>query len=53
METRSDSYKWVMLVLAWFDYFSFGVVLASLAPMANFVLVDLHLNLTEMGTVFG
>lgn len=46
-------YRWVMLLLLWFAYLSFGITQTATAPMATAIMRDLNLTYGEMGSIFG
>jgi cyanate permease len=46
-------YRWVMLALLWFLYFSFGLITRSIAPLVTPILRDLRMNYSQMGTILG
>ena len=46
-------YRWVILTLAWFVYFAFGLILASIPPLVNIIAADLTLTYAEMGIILG
>ncbi len=46
-------YRWVMLALLWFLYFSFGLATRSIAPLVTPILKDLKMNYSQMGTILG
>ncbi len=46
-------YRWAMLAGVWSIYFSFGILVASLAPLVAPITADLGLSHGAMGTVLG
>ena len=46
-------YRWVILALLWFLYFSFGLTTRSIAPLVTPILKDLNMNYSQMGTILG
>jgi cyanate permease len=48
-----SSYRWIMLTLLWFLYFSFGLTTRSIAPLITPIIKDLKINYSEMGTILG
>lgn len=40
-----------MLAGVWFLYFSFGLIIASMAPLVDVMMVDLRIGRSEMGTI--
>ena len=46
-------YRWIMLALLWFLYFSFGLTTRSIAPLVSPILKDLKMNYSQMGTILG
>lgn len=46
-------YRWVMLALLWFLYFSFGLTTRSIAPLVTPILQDLKINYSQMGIILG
>jgi cyanate permease len=46
-------YRWVMLGLIWFLYFSFGMVSSSIAPLLSEIKADLEISDALMGTALG
>ncbi|MHA2140155.1 MAG: MFS transporter [Candidatus Thorarchaeota archaeon] len=53
MAHSNDPYRWVILALAWLVYFSFGLILSSIPPLATTINSDLSLTLSQMGVVLG
>ena len=45
--------RWLVLAGVWLLYFSFGLNLASLAPLVTFIEADLQMSHSAMGTVLG
>ncbi|MFW9846637.1 MAG: CynX/NimT family MFS transporter [Candidatus Thorarchaeota archaeon] len=52
-QTQHDPYRWVILALAWLAYFSFGLILSSVPPLATTIAADLSLTYSEMGAILG
>lgn len=48
-----SSTRWLMLVLLWFLYFSFGMTIGSIAPLVSPILADLNMTSGQMGLVHG
>ena len=46
-------YRWVILVVAWLTYVSFGLVLYSFAPLVSPVQRDLSLSYAQAGVILG
>jgi len=46
-------YRWVILVLAWFLYWSHGIVERSIAPLVTPILQDLNISYSQMGLILG
>ena len=46
-------YRWVILLLLWLLYFSFGVVIRAPSPLVTPILHDLHMTYGQMGFVLG
>ncbi|NNF46975.1 MAG: MFS transporter [Desulfofustis sp.] len=46
-------YRWVILLLLWLLYFSFGVVIRAPSPLVSPILHDLHMSYGQMGFVLG
>ncbi len=46
-------YRWVILALLWFLYFSFGVVNRSPAPLVTPIIEDLGISYGQMGFILG
>ena len=47
------TYRWIMLGLLWFLYFTFGLVFRSLSPLVTPILRDLNMSYGQMGLVLG
>ena len=45
--------RWVVLAGVWFLYFSFGLVVTSLAPLVDVIISELDISRSEMGTILG
>ena len=45
--------RWLVLAGVWLLYFSFGLNLASLAPLVTFIEADLQISHSAMGAVLG
>ena len=45
--------RWLVLAGVWLLYFSFGLNLASLAPLVTFIEADLQMSHSAMGAVLG
>lgn len=50
---RPHAYRWVVLFGVWLMYLSFGLSIASLAPLVNEIQADLGVSKSAMGTVMG
>jgi len=50
---KTYSNRWLMLFGVWILYFCFGLTAYSLAPLVRPITLDLNMNYTEMGRVFG
>jgi CP family cyanate transporter-like MFS transporter len=48
-----NPYRWVMLVLLWLLYVSFGLVSRSIFPVVTPILADLKLSYSQMGLILG
>jgi len=48
-----SNYRWIILLLAWLDYFAFGLILASIPPLVTIIAADLSLTFSEMGVIMG
>ena len=46
-------YRWMMLTGVWLLYFSFGMTVASIAPLVQIIENDLNIGHATMGTVLG
>jgi sugar phosphate permease len=46
-------YRWVMLLLLWLLYISFGLVALSITPLVTPILNDLRLSYSEMEFILG
>lgn len=46
-------YRWVLLLLLWLLYFSFGVVTRSPSPLVTPIIADLTMTYSQMGFVLG
>ena len=46
-------YRWVILLLLWLLYFSFGVVVRAPSPLVTPILHDLRMTYGQMGFVLG
>ena len=46
-------YRWAMLAGVWLIYFSFGIFVASMAPLVAPITADLEISHGAMGTVLG
>ncbi len=46
-------YRWLILVLLWLLYFSFGVVIRSPSPLVTPIIQDLHVSYGQMGFILG
>lgn len=53
VETYQEPYRWVILILLWLLYFSFGLVYRSIAPLVTPILRDLGISYTQMGFILG
>ncbi|MDG2284821.1 MAG: MFS transporter, partial [Alphaproteobacteria bacterium] len=47
------AYRWVMLAGVWLIYCSFGVTVASIAPLVSVITADLGMSHGAMGSVLG
>lgn len=52
-QNQRNPYRWVILAVAWLAYFSFGLILSSVPPLATTISADLSLTYSEMGAVLG
>lgn len=50
---QQKPYRWVILVLLWLIYFSFGVINRSPAPLVTPIIRDLGISYGQMGFVLG
>ena len=50
---RLNSMRWLILTGLWLSYLSFGVVVASLAPLVPVIQADLGMSHSAMGSVMG
>lgn len=50
---RQKLYRWVVLLLLWLLYFSFGVVTRSPSPLVTPIIRDLQMTYSQMGLVLG
>ncbi|MBT8362283.1 MAG: hypothetical protein KJO32_15140, partial [Deltaproteobacteria bacterium] len=50
---HQQPYRWVILLLLWLLYFSFGVVIRAPSPLVSPILHDLHMSYGQMGFVLG
>lgn len=50
---HQQAYRWVILLLLWLLYFSFGVVIRAPSPLVTPILHDLHMTYGQMGFVLG
>jgi len=48
-----NPYRWVMLVLLWLLYITFGLVSRSIFPLVTPILADLELSYSQMGLILG
>jgi len=53
VHTRQKPYRWVVLLLLWLLYFSFGVVTRSPSPLITPIIRDLQMTYSQMGLVLG
>ena len=53
LEARQDPYRWVMLILVWLIYLSFGLVWRSVGPLVTPILEDLNISYSQMGIIMG
>jgi CP family cyanate transporter-like MFS transporter len=49
--TQATPYRWCMLAGAWLIYFSFGVMIASLAPLVGPITAELGFDYAVMGAI--
>ncbi len=52
-EAEKISYRWVVLAGVWLLYFSFGMIVAAMAPLVRPIAVALDLDNGDMGFVLG
>jgi len=50
---HQQPYRWVMLLLLWLLYFSFGIVIRAPSPLVTPILHDLRMTYGQMGFVLG
>ena len=50
---HQQPYRWVILLLLWLLYFSFGVVIRAPSPLVTPILDDLRMTYGQMGFVLG
>ena len=53
IQDRPHPYPWVVLFGVWLMYFSFGVSIASMAPLVAEITTDLGMSNSGMGRVLG
>lgn len=46
-------YRWIILVLTWLVYFSFGLILTSIPPLVTPIADDLSLTFSQVGVILG
>ncbi|MHA2600502.1 MAG: MFS transporter [Candidatus Thorarchaeota archaeon SMTZ1-83] len=51
--TTGSQYKWLILLLTWLVYFSFGLILTSIPPLVTPISAELSLSYSEMGVIIG
>jgi len=51
--TPAQPYRWAMLAGVWLIYYSFGMTMASMAPLVQVIEGDLAISHSTMGTVLG
>ncbi len=51
--TPPQPYRWAMLGGVWLIYFSFGLTMASMAPLVQTIEADLAISHSTMGTILG
>ena len=44
---------WLLLLGLWLCYFSFGAVVASIAPLVPLIQADLELSYSALGSIMG
>jgi len=47
------AYRWIILFLAWFIYFVFGLIFSAFAPLVTPIMSQLNLTHTEVGAIAG
>jgi cyanate permease len=52
-EPHKSRYRWVILILLWLLYCSFGLVFRSIFPLITPILKDLSISYTQMGIILG
>jgi len=52
-DPQSSPYRWVMLVILWGIYASFGIAQRSISPLITPILADLKMSYGQMGFVLG
>ncbi len=52
-EAETNSYRWAVLAGVWLLYFSFGVIVASTAPLVRPIVIALDFDNAGMGMVLG
>jgi len=50
---RQSRYRWVMLAVVWLGYTSFGLVGAGIPPLVVYLMSDLGMTRSAMGSVLG
>jgi cyanate permease len=50
---RAGGYRWLILSIGWFIYFSFGIINTAIAPLVTPIMSDLSLTYTQMGIITG
>ncbi len=50
---HQQPYRWLLLLLLWLLYFSFGVVIRSPSPLVTPIIRDLQMTYSQMGFVLG
>ncbi len=50
---HQQPYRWLILLLLWLLYFSFGVVTRSPSPLVTPIIRDLQMSYSQMGMVLG
>ncbi len=46
-------FRWLVLSVVWLAYFSFGLMIVTLAPLVSQISTDLNMNNAQMGSVMG